>query len=122
MSAAEPILDAAVLEELRALGRQLEQDVLSDVVEAYRKLAPELAAEMSRAAAAADFERLRKAAHTLKGGSAQMGVRRVTSLARALEAEAREARGERLAELLAGLADELARADAELLRAAGAGR
>lgn len=114
MNAADPVLDDAVLEELAELGRELAHDVLREVVDVYRKLAPGLLEEMELARRDGSFERLRHAAHSLKGASAQMGTRRVAALARELEGEARAARADRLPELLAHCREELARADAAL--------
>jgi|JI10StandDraft_1071094.scaffolds.fasta_scaffold304266_2 HPt (histidine-containing phosphotransfer) domain-containing protein len=100
MSSPSPILDSAVMDELRALGRELEQDVLGEVVAAYRKLAPELLSQMTEAASSRSLEALARAAHTLKGGSAQIGARAVSERARLVEAAARAGQAESLVALV----------------------
>ena len=97
----EPILDPAVMDELRELGRELEQDVLGEVVAAFRKRAPELLGEMEAAEARGDWSSLARAAHTLKGGSAQIGARALSTLARGVETAAKAGQGEGLAALVA---------------------
>ena len=101
MNETTPILDSAVLDELRELGRELEQDVLGEVVAAFRKLAPELLGEMEAAEARGDWSSLARAAHTLKGGSAQIGARALSTLARGVETAAKAGQGEGLAVLVA---------------------
>lgn len=116
MSASESILDTAVMEELRELGRELEQDVLGEVVEAYRKLAPELLVQMSEAASGGALEALARAAHTLKGGSAQIGARAVAEHARAIEASARAGSDGSFESLVEACHAAYREVDAQLLR------
>lgn len=89
MSSGAEILDSKVVLELRELGRSLEQDVLGEVVSAYRKLAGEVLASMAAAAAGGDRDSLARAAHTLKGASAQIGARATSEIARSIETGAR---------------------------------
>jgi len=70
MSGADGILDDGVLEELAELGRELDEDVLGEVVSAFRKVAPGLLEEIGAACQEGSFARVAKAAHTLKGSSA----------------------------------------------------
>lgn len=116
MNETTPILDSAVLDELRELGRELEQDVLGEVVAAYRKIGPEMLEKLAAAVAGGDSEAVRHAAHTLKGSSAQMGARRVCELARELEGEARAGRSQGFAALVAACREAFAEADAALAR------
>ncbi|MBK7951586.1 MAG: Hpt domain-containing protein [Deltaproteobacteria bacterium] len=101
MSESSSLLDEAVLNELRELSRELEQDVLGEVVTAYRKVAPELLVALEEAVGGRVFDALARAAHTLKGSSAQIGASVVRDLAREIEAEARAERGDRIAPLVA---------------------
>lgn len=100
MTVSSMALDAAVLNELRELGRELDQDVLGEVVSAYRKLGPELLSQMAEAASTGALDVLARAAHTLKGGSAQIGAREVSELARVIESDARDAKGDDVAALV----------------------
>jgi HPt (histidine-containing phosphotransfer) domain-containing protein len=121
MNGADVILDDGVLEELAELGRELGEDVLGEVVNAFRKVAPGLLEEIAVGCQEGSLGRVSKAAHTLKGSSAQMGARRVAEVAREIEADARAERADRLVSLLARCRNELAQAESaltELLRAA----
>lgn len=100
MTDSTAILDQAILAELRELGRELGQDVLGEVVAAYAKLAPELLDELEAAAGAGARDRLVRAAHTLKGSSAQIGASAVRDAARALEVEVGAGRLERAGALV----------------------
>jgi HPt (histidine-containing phosphotransfer) domain-containing protein len=116
MSPTTAILDTAVIDELRDLGRELEQDVLGEVIDAYRKLAPDLLSQMSESASSRSFDTLARAAHTLKGGSAQIGAREVCELARGIEEIARAGSDAGLAELIARCRNAFGLVDAELRR------
>ena len=67
-----------------------------------------LLAEMGQAIAAGDAERLRRAAHTLKGAVANFSAPRAQAAAYALETAGRDARLDSAAALLASLRAELA--------------
>ncbi len=116
MSPTREILDSAVMDELRELGRELEQDVLGEVVTAYRKLAPELLSQMTQSVSSRSLDSLARAAHTLKGGSAQIGAREVCELARTIESGARAGSDVGAAELVARCREAYAAVDVELLR------
>lgn len=119
MSASSELLDEAVLNELRELSKELDQDVLGEVVTAYRKVAPELLAQLEEAATGRVFGVLARAAHTLKGSSAQIGALPLRELARELEADARAERGDRIALLVAQCRTAWVEVDAALARAVG---
>lgn len=110
MSAPREILDPAVMDELP----ELEQDVLGEVVAAYRKLAPEFLGQMAEAVASGSLDALARAAHTLKGGSAQIGARMVGDRARAVEAAARAGQGESIGDLVEACRVAAVAADAAL--------
>ena len=120
MSGADGILDDGVLEELAELGRELGEDVLGEVVNAFRKVAPGLLEEIGAACQEGSFAGVSKAAHTLKGSSAQMGARRVAEVAREIEADARAERADRLVALLERCRNELAQAESALSELLGA--
>ncbi len=117
MSPTTAVLDTAVIDELRDLGRELEQDVLREVIDAYRKLAPDLLSQMAESASSRRFDALARASHTLKGGSAQIGAREVCELARAVEEIAKAGSDAGLAELIARCRNAYRLVDAELRRA-----
>ena len=79
----EDVLDMDQVGELIALDETLE--VLSEFTGMYREQAPGHIAAIRDAFAAGDLEALSRAAHTLKGSSANLGVKRVAETARQLE-------------------------------------
>ena len=119
MSDSTSLLDEAVLNELRELSRELDQDVLGEVVTAYRKVAPELLVALEEAVGGRVFDALARAAHTLKGSSAQIGAVAVRDLAREIEGDARAERGDRIALLVAQCRAAYAAVDAVLVRVVG---
>ena len=81
--------------ELPALRRLLDviggdRDDLSELIDDFLSGAPELVAQMSAAAAAADTEALRRGAHTLKSNAQDFGALRLAALCAALEGACRE--------------------------------
>ncbi len=84
----QPLLDPLVLRELEALGADLGEDVLGEVIAAFERTAPALVAELSRAWWAGDRSAMARAAHTLRSASLQVGATRLNELARAIESEA----------------------------------
>jgi CheY-like chemotaxis protein/HPt (histidine-containing phosphotransfer) domain-containing protein len=95
----------AALKRLRG-----EQTLLLDVMRMFLDQGPELVAEIRRTAAAGDWERLERAAHTLKGSADVLAASEVVRWARQIEAAAHRRDGS----FSPALIDELARADAEL--------
>lgn len=82
------IIDRAALRQLLdVIGG--DRDDLDELLEDYRNMAPDLAAEMFDAAEAGDLDRLRIAAHTLKSNARDFGALRLSSLCEALEKECR---------------------------------
>ncbi len=97
-------LDPFTLKELKEAGGRGDPGLLSDLAEAYLKdLRARLEAIVS-AAAAGDGEELRKAAHSLKGSSANLGARRMQKLCDMLEQAGASGDLRRTGELLAALA------------------
>ena len=87
------LADGAI--NLAALGRLLEviggdRADLSELIDDFLSGAPDLVAQMSAAAAAADTEALGRAAHTLKSNAQDFGATRLAALCAALEGACRE--------------------------------
>ena len=80
---ADEVLDMDQVGELIALDDTL--GVLAEFSGMYRDQAPAHIAAIRTAFAAGDLEQLSRAAHTLKGSSANLGVKRVADTARHLE-------------------------------------
>ncbi len=97
-------LDPFTIKDLEEVGGRNAPEFLSDLAEAYlRDLRARLEA-ITSAAAAGDAEALRKAAHSLKGSSANLGARRIQKLCDMLEQGGASGDLRRAGELLAALA------------------
>jgi HPt (histidine-containing phosphotransfer) domain-containing protein len=117
----EPVLDLEVLRGLRELQPKGEPDLLAELLTLYREEARRLIAEMQTAVATGASEALQRAAHTLKGSSANLGAVRLAALCRAVEDAARNGDGPAAAGLVEQVATEVTRVVAALeahLRAA----
>jgi HPt (histidine-containing phosphotransfer) domain-containing protein len=93
-------VDEKALEDIRALQREGDPDLLSRVIEAYLKEATGLLHTLREAVEKADGESLRKAAHTLKSSSANVGAQKLSSLCKELEVMGQKKSMEKAALLL----------------------
>ena len=85
-------IDEKALEEIRKLQGSGTPDLLESIVDRYLKDAPRLLQSMREAAATANGDALRRAAHTLKSTSATLGVIRLAQHCREIENRARSGR------------------------------
>ena len=112
-----PILDEAVIAELRASTGD-DDEFVRELVEAYLSEATGYLDAMTAAAAAADAAAIVRPAHTLKSSSATMGAMRLSGICRDIEEAGRDGRTD-------GLTEDVERANAtwaetlEALAAAG---
>jgi TMAO reductase system sensor TorS len=83
-------VDENVLESIRTLQREGNSDLLNRVIEAYLKEATRLLQALREAVERADGEALRKAAHSLRSSSANVGAQRLSSLCKELETMGKE--------------------------------
>jgi HPt (histidine-containing phosphotransfer) domain-containing protein len=104
--AADPVLDAAHLEELRALGAGTAR-VLTEVVERFLATAPRRMAEIQAAAEGGDLEEVARTAHGLKGICGTVGALRLAALCAEVEDVGRARDATRTFALLPGLEAEL---------------
>ncbi|HEY5658135.1 MAG TPA: response regulator [Myxococcota bacterium] len=88
-SDAAEVLDRATLDALRALQLPGRPSVLANVVQAYLESSAELLEELWGAAETRDAAALRRAAHTLKSSSRNVGARVLGDLCERLEAMGR---------------------------------
>ena len=108
----DPPLSAEVWGELRELG----SDFVSQFIRAYLKESEKHIPLMSDSLKARESHALFKAAHTMKGGSGNVGAMHLSGLCQRLQMAAREARWEECAELVPEVEAEHARV-VEALRA-----
>lgn len=106
----DPVLDDGALEELYAV---IGADA-SRIVTVFLEDAPQLIAQLERAALAPDFSALREAAHSLKSSSANLGAMALSAAAKRIELGARMETLDRPAVAVAILLEEFERAKAAL--------
>jgi HPt (histidine-containing phosphotransfer) domain-containing protein len=93
-----PVLDTAVLDELRAsVGG--DEAFVRDLVETYLAEGPQHMEQIAAAAGRADAEAIVRPAHTLKSSSAALGAARMSAISRQIEFAGREGRAADLAPL-----------------------
>ncbi len=85
----DPILDTTTVEQIRAIRKPGQRNLLSQAVDNYVPEARELVGDLTLAAAQGDTEALRFAAHKLKSSSAALGGLRLAERCRGLEEQAR---------------------------------
>jgi CheY-like chemotaxis protein/HPt (histidine-containing phosphotransfer) domain-containing protein len=113
-----PLLDPAVLGQIRELARDREPQLLRDLHARFARSAPELLRSMRAAAASGDLEALTTAAHTLKGSAGSLGATRLAELCGAIEQDAGRHQPADLERLLDDLQRHAAEVDAALAEAA----
>lgn len=103
-------LDDDVLRELRlVMGEDFAKLLHTFATDSIARIAA-----IEQATAAADAEALRRAAHSFKGSSGNMGAFRLSDLCRQIEEFARDGAPDRCPPLVAELSGEFARVEAEL--------
>ncbi len=106
---AEPV-DWETLNALREYQAEGEPDLVQELVNMYRAETPGLLADIRAALAAGEADKLRHAAHSLKGSSNNLGVRQVAALSAEIEKKGRSGTVEGVDALLAQLEREFERA------------
>lgn len=102
-----PTLDLSVIDSLRALEAGGAPGLVARVVELFLKSSTKLASEIRSAETGRDPARIARAAHSLKYGSAQVGVLKLSELAKELELLGRAGSLEGVPELVSEMSEEL---------------
>jgi HPt (histidine-containing phosphotransfer) domain-containing protein len=84
-SIASPALDSVVTESLRSLAQATDPSILVEIYQSFISGAAEYLAALRQASEAGAADDLRKAAHTLKGASANVGAKLMAATALQLE-------------------------------------
>ena len=84
-SPSETVLDLSVLTSFEEVQVEDEPDLIIELIDLYLEDAPRQMALMQKAVALADERTLKRAAHGLKGSSANLGIRRMAALCAELE-------------------------------------
>ncbi|MFA6562013.1 MAG: Hpt domain-containing protein [Verrucomicrobiia bacterium] len=109
----KPAVDAAAIERLREIG---DGDVafLKDVFSAFESDTAQRLVAMRETLAAGDFTGLKRAAHTIKGSSLNVGASNLTAVSLQLEQLAGSGKLEGAAELICRIEEEFKRVAVEL--------
>ncbi len=83
------VIDTSALEAIRSLGGSNTPDLLDQIIRIYLESAAQLMASIRAGVQAADNDKVRKAAHTLKSSSANLGANGLAELCKKLELAAR---------------------------------
>jgi two-component system, sensor histidine kinase and response regulator len=85
LNPASSALDPAVTEKLSSLAQTADPSLLTEIYETFLSSAVEYRAAMRRAAVSGSADDLARAAHSLKGASANIGAKALAELAHALD-------------------------------------
>lgn len=111
-----PLIDLQAIENLRALNPDDDDEFLREIVTIYLEDTPQRLAELDQSLAAGDTQKFTRAAHSVKGSSANLGAMTVRAAAEQLEHQsAKQGLGD-VAGLLANLRAEFLRAQAEFAK------
>ncbi|MGD8977771.1 MAG: Hpt domain-containing protein [Gammaproteobacteria bacterium] len=108
------MLDQTALDNIRALQRPGQPDLLTRIIETYSRNAEALVSGLHRALQDGDIELVRRNAHTLKSAAANLGATALSELCRQLEECARSGDIDSGADLFERLHEEHERALAAL--------
>jgi CheY-like chemotaxis protein len=114
-------LDGNALNQIRALQRKGAPDLVGQLIQLYLADAPRLKEAMEAAGLRGDGDGLRKAAHTLKSSSANIGALGLADLCRELERIGRQGKLENIEPVLNELEKEYRRVLAALQKEAAGG-
>jgi HPt (histidine-containing phosphotransfer) domain-containing protein len=106
--AARDAVDMSVLISFEDAQIEGEPDLIVELIDLYLEDTPHRVAAMQKALATADALSLKRAAHSLKGSSANLGARRVAALCDELEHLSGNDMFQKVRALLSGLEQEFA--------------
>ena len=81
---------AVMLAELQQILGSVDEEFISELAELFLEEYPPQLAAAAEALASAELNRLKNIAHSLKGSSSNMGLRRLSQLCHVLETKARD--------------------------------
>jgi two-component system sensor histidine kinase/response regulator len=116
-----PVLDLAVLDQVRRLDRTDTPGHFNKVLHIYLTRTPQMLKDMQKALQAGELEEVRVLAHNLKSSSGMIGALRLSNIAQCLEFACLEKGAVKAAQLLVRLEQEASHLFEELYRKAQAG-
>lgn len=111
-----PVIDPQSIENLRALNPDDNDEFLREIVAIYLEDTPLRIAELEQSLATADRSKFTRAAHSIKGSSANLGAMSVRAVAEQLEHQSSKQGLDDVAALLVALKSEFARAQTEFAK------
>lgn len=111
-----PVIDPQAIENLRALNPGDNDEFLREITGIFLEDTPLRIAELDQSLAAGDVPKFVRAAHSIKGSSANLGAMALRSVAEKLEQQARKDGVNAGAALVADIKAEFARAQVELTK------
>jgi HPt (histidine-containing phosphotransfer) domain-containing protein len=109
-----PVIDPQAIESLRALNPGDNDEFLREIAGIFLEDTPLRIAELDQSLAAGDVPKFTRAAHSIKGSSANLGAMTLRAVAEKLEHQSRTAGLGSVAPGVADVKHEFSRAQAEL--------
>jgi len=109
-----PIIDPQVIKNLRALNPDDNGEFLREIISIYLEDTPLRITELDESLASGDISRFARAAHSVKGSSANLGAARLRDAAEKLEREAHHSGLTAVVPLVAEVRSQFDKAAAEL--------
>ena len=111
-----PVIDPQAIENLRSLNPGDNDEFLREIAGIFLEDTPLRIAELEQSYAAGDVAKFTRAAHSIKGSSANLGAMALRSVAERLEHQARTDGVASGAHYISEIKAEFARAEAELAK------
>jgi HPt (histidine-containing phosphotransfer) domain-containing protein len=108
------VIDPAAIENLRALNPGDQDEFLREITGIFLEDTPRRITELEQSLAAGDAAKFSRAAHSIKGSSANLGAAALRAVAEQLERQSHKEGLGGVAPLLANLKTEFSRAQLEL--------
>lgn len=115
----EPVLDPAIIDNLRQLTPPGEPDVLTEVLALFLDDVPRRIAKLRASYAAGDAAELHKTAHSLKGSAGNIGAHALFAICRQLDDRGRAGDLAEAKRLIDALEAEFARVEVAIRRIIG---
>ena len=109
-----PVIDLQAIENLRSLNPGDNDEFLREIAGIFLEDTPVRITELGQSLNAGDSAKFTRAAHSIKGSSANLGAMALRAVAERLEHQSRKDGLGGLAPLIAEIATEFARAEGEL--------
>lgn len=114
-----PVIDPQAIENLRALNPDDNDEFLREIAGIFLEDTPLRIAELEQSLAANDVSKFTRAAHSIKGSSANLGAMALRAVAEVLEHQARKDGLVGVASQIDAIKTEFARAQVELNKLIG---